>query len=552
MKKIALISLVLISCEPKSNFQISAWVPYDESEELAESQENESSRMQFRLIQSRTLDKNEIWKTVQPQIEDFSESEYERLKPLILEQDIPTIRRRISNGSLSYEELVKWYLFRIVKFENDSTKTLNTIIAINPNAVAQARERDRNKSEDDHLIYGMPILLKDNINTAEMKTTAGAHALLDNQTEDAFIVRKMKEKGGIVLGKLSLSEWANFICSGCPNGYSAVGGQTLNPYGRMVHDTGGSSSGSGASMAANYAAAAIGTETSGSILSPSSSNSVVGLKPTIGLLSRGGIVPISSTLDTPGPMTRSVVDNAILLSVLEDEDAEDQATTGIDRNFAYVLDESDQLYGKKFGVFKDWMNDTTDSETYQLYRLTVGKIRALGGEIYEIDPNSPGLPGFLNLLNGDMKVDLPTYFDKYGGKDLPVSSVADVVEYNLQDTTVRVAYNQALFEGIVADTTSADSLQAIKDRLRAIGQHYFDSSMTALKLDVVLSINNWHAGYAAVAKYPCLTIPMGYTGEGRPMGLTLIARPFEEEKLLRIGYSFEKATQSRKVPEGYE
>lgn len=548
MKKLFILTLVVVaSCKPEPKTVIAPWVPYDETEELAKSQENESSRMQFKRIQSVVNDKNDIWAIVQPQIEDFGEEEYEALKPLILETDIPSKQASIKAGDLTYEQLVKWYLYRIVKFENDSNATLHTIITINPDAVAEAKERDKNRSGDEHPIYGMPVLLKDNINTANMPTTAGAHALKDNRPEqDAFIVSKIKEKGGIILGKLSLSEWANFICSGCPNGYSAVGGQTLNPYGRIVHDTGGSSSGSGTSMAANYSAAAVGTETSGSILSPSSSNSVVGLKPTIGLLSRGGIVPISTTLDTPGPMTRNVTDNAILLSAMTGEDADDKSTVGVSRasNFIDNLEEA-SLEGMRFGVIKRFLEDTT-------YYLTVQKIEEAGAILIEIEPQGGGLPGFLNLLNGDMKEDLPAYIDKYGGPNLPVKSVADVVEYNLQDTVMRLAYNQKLFEGIVADSTSLDSLNAIKQNLNEIGTRYLRESMEEHNLDAILSINNWSAGYAAVAKFPALTVPMGYTEEGRPMGITFIAKPFEEGKLLRMGYAFEQATKSRKLPEGYE
>ena len=546
MKKLILIILpFLLACQQEPKTIIAEWIPYDETEELEKSQENESSRMRYKRIQSITNNKNDIWAIVQPQITDFGEMDYENLKPLILEQDIPTLQSRIESGELSYEKLVKWYLFRIVKFENDSNKTLHTIITINPNAVTEAKARDKNRSDGDHPIFGMPVLLKDNINTDGMPTTAGAHALQNNRTSDAFIVEKIKEKGGIILGKLSLSEWANFICSGCPNGYSAMGGQTLNPYGRMIHDTGGSSSGSGTSMAANYAAAAVGTETSGSILSPSSSNSIVGMKPTIGVLSRGGIVPISSTLDTPGPMTRNVTDNAILLSAMYGEDPDDPATIGLTRDADFLNDLNDSsLEGLKFGVMKRFLEDT-------IYVETVQKIVSAGGTTVEIDPQADGLPGFLNLLNGDMKVDLPSYFEKYGGPGLPVKSVADVVEYNNQDTTSRLAYNQRLFEGIIADSTSLDSLNAIKTKLNQIGTAYFMQPINEHGLDAVLSINNWSAGFAAVAKFPCLTVPMGYTEEGRPMGITFVGKPFEETTLLKIGFAFEKATKARVMPEDY-
>ena len=313
------------SCKtpPPIQYEIPSWTPYDQSAELEANKEHEIERMQYKLIQSKHLDKNKIWEKLIPEIQQFSEEDYESLKPLILEQDIPTIQQHIRDEHLTYEKLVLWYLHRIVKYESDPEKTLHSIIALNPRVVEEARQRDLNKAIDDHLIFGMPILLKDNINTAGMKTTAGAVAIMDNQTHDAFIVERLKERGALILGKANLSEWAYFFCRPCPVGYSAIGGQTLNPYGRKVFETGGSSSGSGTTIAANYAVAAVGTETSGSILSPSSKNSLVGLKPTIGLLSRTGIVPISSTLDTPGPMTRNVTDNAILLSALSGRDPSD-------------------------------------------------------------------------------------------------------------------------------------------------------------------------------------------------------------------------------------
>ena len=215
--------LFLFSCEePKPKTVIPNWEPYDETEELAQNADHESSRMQYKLIQSKFLDKNDIWKNVQDQIAYFSAEDYETLKPLILEQSIPTIQSHIESGKLTYEKLTQWYLYRIVKFENDPTKSLHSIIALNPNAVAQARLCDKNKSKDHHPIFGMPILLKDNVNTAEMKTTAGAHALMDNQTGDAFIVERIKEKGGIILGKTNLSEWAYYFCNGCPLGYLSL------------------------------------------------------------------------------------------------------------------------------------------------------------------------------------------------------------------------------------------------------------------------------------------------------------------------------------------
>jgi amidase len=523
---------------------IEEWKPYDESEEIAKNATHESSRMHYKLIQSKVLDKNEIWKNVAPQISNFSEDDYQKLTPLILEQNIPTIQNHIKEGNLSYEKLVQWYLYRIVKYENNKETSLHTIISINPDAVAQAKEKDKNKTDQNHAIFGMPILLKDNINFDKLPTTAGAEALKNNRTLNAFIVERIQEKGGIILGKVNLSEWANYLHDNGPNGYSAIGGQTLNPYGRKKFDTGGSSAGSGTAVAANYAVAAVGTETAGSILSPASSSSIVGLKPTIGLLSRGGIVPISSMLDTPGPMTKNITDNAILLSALTGEDAKDAATKGQNQKLNYSQNLEIDLKGMRFGANKEFMKDT-------LYLSMIEKVKSLGAEVVEFSFDEISFDDFLKLLNADMKRDLPSYFQNYAGKSISFLSVKDIVNYNLQDTSIRIPYAQARFDGIVADQTTDEELAKLKVRMNTAAINLFEKPMKKLNLDCILSINNWNAAEAALAKYPCLTFPMGYRSTGEPAGITLISRPFEEQKLLQIGFKIEEATKSRKLPQGY-
>lgn len=546
MRKILFILLLFVfACKPEPKTIIPAWEPYDESEEIAAIQADESNRLRFKLLQSRNADRNEVWQDVQEQILYFGEEDYQALKPLIFNQDIPTIQEHIRAGDLTYEQLVQWFLYRIVKYENDRDKTLNTIIAINPKAVEEARQRDRNKSENDHPIYGMPVLLKDNIDTEGMPTTAGAAVLKDNQTSDAFIVERIKEKGGIILGKVNLSEWAYYLCQGCPSGYSAIGGQTLNPYGRLQFGTGGSSSGSGSSMAASYGVAAVGSETSGSILSPSSANSVVGLKPTIGLLSRDGIVPISSTLDTPGPMTRNVTDNAILLSAMSGEDPADPATKDNPKDKEYWEELSSvDLKGMRFGVQTRFMEDS-------LYQIAVSRIKDAGADTVHIELDRVRFDGFGTFLNADMKVDLPKYLETHASDNITVQTVADIVAFNLQDTTNRIPYGQALFEGIVAENISEEDFANMKAEYRQLGSEALETPLKDYNLDAILSINNYNAGLAAMAQYPCLTVPMGYNEEGRPFGLTFIARPFEEDKLLKMGYGFEQAAKARKVPAAY-
>ena len=544
---IFLLLLFALACKQKPKTIISPWIPYDESEELVENADHESINLRFKLIQSRILDKNEMWKNVSNQIRYFSEEDYQKLKPLILEQDILNIQYHIQAGRLTYETLTQWYLYRIVKYENDKDKYLNNIISINPEAVDEARKRDKNKSSEDHPIYGMPILLKDNINFEGLPTTAGTHLLRNNEASDAFIVKRIKEKGGIILGKTNLSEWANFLCLDCPNGYSAVGGQTLNPYGRKKFDTGGSSSGSGSSIAANYAVVAVGTETSGSILSPSSSNSIVGLKPTTGLLSRGGIIPLSSTLDTPGPMTKNVIDNAIFVSAMTGEDSADMVTKDRPKNKMYYWEElkTGSLDGVRFGVNKNFLEDS-------IYKLNVERIVDLGGIAVEFEPVQMDFEGFVTLLSADMQIDLPNYLNLYSSEELTLRSISDIVAYNKQDSLDKIPYGQGRFEKILDTNISKEELAQLRTKLRKAGVSFFENIIAEHQLDVILSINNWNAVHTATANYPCITVPMGYRETGQPVGITFISRPYEEDMLLKIGYAFEQATMIRKLPKEYK
>ncbi len=555
MKKIALFFLVLfllISCKKQKEAELKlqkqsriVWQPYDETNDLAATQKLEKIRMHLKLVNSKVRDKNDIWKVLEHELDYFSEEKYDSLKGFILEKDIPIIQQNIKEGKLTYEELALFYIYRIRKYESDNALSLNSVISLNPNVIEEARALDRvdKATIDLYSVFGMPILLKDNINTADMPTTAGAIALENNSTDNAFITEKLLEKKALVLGKANLSEWAYFLCSGCPVGYSAVGGQTLNPYGRMIFEPGGSSSGSGVAVTANFCVAAVGTETSGSILSPSSQNSVVGLKPTIGVLSRTGIVPISSTLDTPGPMTKSVIDNAILLNALIGGDKNDSASVDTDVDFVNSI-KAVALNGKKFGVIKEFLKDS-------LYKNAINNIQKAGGEIVEIEPEQKSLPGFLSILNIDMRNDLPKYIEGHAGSNVAIKGIEDAVSFNLEDTLIRIPYGQQLFLGIMKDSTSAEELKKIKENLKIIARNYFDESIDTYKLDAVLSINNYHAGYAAVAKYPALTVPMGYTKKGEPKGLTFISKPFSEAKLMQLAQAYQLETEERKIPSNY-
>ena len=504
---------------------------------------------EFKVLDSKNLTKADIWSEISPQMGDFTETDYNRMKQMVLEQDIPTLQQNILDGKFNYEQLTKFYLYRIRRFDRENELSLNSIIAINPNVIMEARvldELDRVEEDNRHPIFGMPILLKDNINASGMATTAGAIALMDNFALDASIVKRLKEKRALILGKANLSEWAYFFCGECPSGYSAVGGQTLNPYGRRIIDTGGSSSGSGVAASANFAAATIGSETAGSILSPASQNSVVGLKPTIGLVSRSGIVPISSTLDTAGPITRTVMDNAIVMDAIFGEDQTDSKSFMImwESGF-YTKDlKSASLKGKRFGAPKRLMEDT-------LFVKALNVLKQQGAEIVEINEEQVGLPNFLNLLNLDMKKDLPTYMENYASKNISLRTVSDVIAYNLKDSLKSMPYGQKLFQGIVDDKGDANYLERIKDTLKTNGLRFFNHPMKDRSLDGFLSINNYHAAFAAVAEYPALTVPMGYTGEGEPKGLTFIGKRLQEKQLLEWAYVYEQASKARVAPKEY-
>ncbi len=482
---LVVVVLWMAGCRNESGIDenIVLWTPYNDSTELVTNQAHEKSRMHFKLIQSRVLDKNDVFRPLYHEVSRFTEASYERLKPMILEQDIPSIQSFVQQDKLTYEELVLFYLYRIYQFELNNETTLNTIIALNEEVVNEARKKDKERKEGQHPIYGMPILLKDNIDTEGMNTTAGALVFTENTTDDAFIVEQLKAKGALILGKVNLSEWAYYLCDGCPLGYSAFGGQTLNPYGRKIFETGGSSAGSGTSMAANYAVAAVGTETSGSILSPSSQNSVVGLKPTIGLLSRTGIVPISSTLDTPGPMTRNVTDNAIVLDAMMGKDSQDPSSVGKDfgKNwFQNLL--SSEIKGKRFGAFSNLL------ESDSIYKTTMDIIKAAGAEIVVIDPPSEPLDGFISILNLDMKVDLPAYIANHvqNKEKITVKDVADIMEYNLHDSLVRIPYGQGRLNAVVSDTTSMEQLAIVKSSLESQSRTFFNEAIDSNQLDAIL------------------------------------------------------------------
>ncbi|WP_124980977.1 amidase family protein [Nonlabens xiamenensis] len=504
---------------------------------------------EFKVLDSAYLTKEQVFGPLLGQVQRFRESgltnnRTQEIETVVLEGSIPAVQQAIFDGQLTYEELTLFYLDRIYTYDRWNTKSLNAVIALNPQALEQARAADRDlqylKSQsavfNPYSLKGMPVLLKDNINTEDMVTTAGAAVLRENSTTNAPLVDKLRQEAAVILGKANLSEWAYFFCGDCPSGYSAVGGQTLNPYGRRSLDTGGSSSGSGVAVAANFAMAAIGTETSGSILSPSSANSVVGMKPTVGTINGQGIVPISSYLDTAGPMTKWVIDNAILMDAISSVELFEKGIGSL---------ATADLSGKRFGVFPAYRENP-------LYAQALKDLENLGATLVDLEERELELKGFLQLLNLDMKKDLPAYFmgqsnEKYRGWD-----VEKVMQYNRQDSLRSMPYGQKLFQGILNEPPLSDAeFWKFKQEMTAKAQEHFDYYIKNNNLDGFVSINNYDAGIAAVGFYPALTVPMGYGEKGKPFGLTFIAPNEEDAQLYTWASAFEKATMHRQPPANY-
>lgn len=524
-----------------------AWQRVDESADLQELALHENPSMHFKLLNSKVLDKNALWAPFPDELADFTLARYESLKPLILEKDISSIQRAVANGELSYVELSTFYIYRIREIETDNSRFINAVIALNPNAIERARSLDQQRRQGravaEDSMFGIPVLLKDNIGFDTLPTTAGALALAENRTKNAFIADRLMGNGAIILGKANLSEWAYFFCTDCPSGYSAVGGQTLNPYGRKLFGTGGSSSGSGAAMAANLATVAVGSETSGSILSPASANSVVGLKPTTGSLSRTGVIPISATLDTTGPITRNVADAVTLFNAMAGFDEADSAMPLISDDFSLIYRHV-SLTGKRLGILDNFEDDP-------FYHQAVALLSNAGADVVAVSLNAPRNPSFTELLGGEMVRDLSAYLENFASSNIAISNIADLQTFNAEDIALRAPYGQGLIDMMSDLTLSAEELEALRAELQSSARALLEQVFADSELDVLLSINNRNAGLAALANYPALTVPMGYEENGRPIGLTLFAPSFQEQDLVDIGAAFERLSRARQLPEDF-
>ncbi len=541
------LGLAIISCKPS---QENASPVTAETPQASNTAPDSIQELDLKILDSRYISRDDVFKTLGNTVQNFSSNQdrINELNALVLEKNIPQLQQAIYEGKFTYEELTLFYLQRIYKYDRNNDLSLNAVIALNPNAIAIAQQADENlqsrlqnnQALDPYDITGMPILLKDNINTSQIPTTAGAAVLINNQTEDAQLVKNMRNAGAIILGKANLSEWAYFFCGDCPSGYSAVGGQTLNPYQRKVFDTGGSSSGSGVAVAANFAVAAVGSETSGSILSPSSQNSVVGLKPTVGTVSGEGVIPISSYLDTAGPMAKSVVDAAILLNAMIGAGEEVVSMSEISKL------PTASLKGKRFGIFPDYLANP-------LFAAAIETIKEQGATVIELPNRELQLSGFIKLLNADMKQDLPAYFKSYGAPAFKNWDIGIVMNENRKDSMNMMPYGQRLFQGIVDEPElSPQEFETFKKGMTQNAQEYLNYYYDNFELDGILSINNYTAGVAAVGFFPAMSVPMGYDDSGEPYGLTFIAPTGQDVAIFNWAAGYERVSNLRKSPTDYQ
>ena len=478
----------------------------------------------------------------------------------LFEATVPEIQSAIDAELITSESLVQQYLNRIAVYD-DAGPMINSIIQLNPNALQTARALDMGRSQlsgPRSPLYGIPILLKDNIDTFDLPTTAGALILEGSiPPDDAFITQQLRDAGAIILGKANLTEFANFVAFDMPNGFSAVGGQTLNPYGPGVFDVGGSSSGPAAAIAANLAPLSIGTETSGSILSPASSNSLVGIKPTVGLISRDGIIPISATQDTAGPITRTVEDAAILLGALTGVDPSDPATAAsIGKSFKDYTPflNPEGLKGKRLGVLRDpFFTDFLSDDEQALSERAFGDLEKLGATL--VDPVEFPTPGQLfglgfDVLLYEFNVGVKDYLASLGD-DAPATTMADIVAFNEANPDEAIPFGQEILELSVdtgGDLSDPEYLEALETGIRRTATEGVDVLLENLDLDALLFPNNLAAAAGARPGYPSITVPAGYTSEGEPFGLTFLSDAFSEPELIELAYAYEQGTLRRRPP----
>ncbi|HEX8327781.1 MAG TPA: amidase [Hymenobacter sp.] len=485
------------------------------------------------------------------------------------EATVADLQERMAKGTETARSLSEKYLDRI-KALNEEGPKLRAVIETNPDAlkIADGLDQERKAGKLRGALHGIPVLIKDNIDTGDqMMTTAGALALQGHKAkQDAFIVQKLRAAGAVLLGKTNLSEWANFRSTHSVSGWSSRGHQSRNPY-VLDRNTSGSSSGSGVALAANLCAIAIGTETDGSVVSPSSCNGLVGLKPTVGLLSRSGIIPISSTQDTAGPMARTVRDAALLLAALQGADPADSAKLPIPASmptdYTSFL-KPDALKGQRLGVEKAHLNGPT--AVANLLKAAVEALKAQGATVVEVE-----LVKKINPL-GEAEFDVLLYEFKEGvnkylaNAGASVRTLADVIAYNTAHAAeaMPIFGQEILMQAEKTDGLGSSKYQAAVQKTVSESRKIIEATMRDNQLTAIVGVTtgpawciDWVNGDystgvdfsspAAMAGYPHLTVPMGQV-RGLPVGLSFVGAAYQEGKLLGLGYAYEQATRHRAAP----
>lgn len=503
------------------------------------------------------------------------------LKVDLQKSTIPDLQSLVKAGKLSYKELTQMYLTRIELYDYNTVK-LNSVRTLNSNALADAERCDLAVASNRSLaqgMFGIPVLIKDNVNVMGMPTTAGSVALADNfPPYDAPLVTMLKEAGAVILGKLNLTEFANYMANRMESGFSSLGGQVLNPYRpvRLLGDTltlgpSGSSAGSGAAAAAALAAITIGTETSGSILSPATLNSIVGIKPTVGLISRYGIIPISSSQDTGGPMGRNVTDIAVLLNVISGYDPNDDATKGIEEAGVLGVDYTlslklNDLKGKRIGLIGI---PPENNVAYGSFQQALKALEAAGAEIVTKpdgaaltfynpeDPNAnPRSPASI-VFDYDFAKDLPAYFATLD-KSYPVKTFKDVVDFNneyMKTDSAAFRFGQAILERCSVLDLEEKREQYLADRAKDLlysRDHGIDYLLKEYQLDGLVGTSRFGSPIVIGAKagYPTIALPLAYPGGSTsPINLTFTGTAYSESQLIEFAYVVEQACHFR-IPPG--
>ena len=482
---------------------------------------------------------------------------------------IAELQQGLQSGKYSSVKLAELYLTRISEIDQ-GRHDLKSVIEVNPDALLLAEQMDKERKQGKLRgpLHGIPILIKDNIDTADkMHTTAGSIALADHiANKDAFVVTQLRKAGALIIGKTNLSEWANFRSTRSSSGWSSRGGQTRNPY-VINRSPCGSSSGSAVAVSANLCAVAVGTETDGSVIAPASFCGIVGIKPTVGLVSRSGIIPISATQDTAGPMTRTVADGAILLNAMVGVDPTDSVTLNakdkIAKDYTSFLDKN-ALKGKRIGVEQSFLKGRQE-EVVALYQKTIDQLKELGATIVPVElvkETGPLGEAEFQVLLYEFKDGLNKYLSsvKKG-----VKSMGELIEFNKKQADKAMPYfKQELVEmsNAKGDLKSSEYLEAVAKSTSA--RALIDRILKTNQLDAIVGTSygpahciDWVNGDddpgfyfcppAAMAGYPHITVPMGDI-HGLPVGLSFIASAFEEGKIIGLAYAYEQASKQRKVP----